>query len=404
MRGVESGMRVRSARQSHRTWRRAPLALVCAVAAAAVVAGCGESSSEGAAGGGGVPTGSWDQVLAAAKDEGVVNIGLHAGPGYEKFLAYANDELQKQFGIKVTGSTQSVDQWCNRVLAEQAVGQFEWDVQAGPGGNVYSVLQPAGALEEMPPWLERIPPENKADSAWAGGFELWTDPATKTSFIHHVDLRHTTYVNRDLVPADKLSGPDDMQDLLAPELKGKIAVEDPRIIGNSSNQMTWFLGKERADQYGEEFVRKLMQQVTVVNDRETLARDFVQGRYPVALGADQDMVAEFMEQGLGGEKIERLDFIGNTGSRTISILKSPPHPNATLVFLNWMLSKQGQDAWARLSLENAANSRRKDVKVYSPDTTPDYSKLEEYEPILGTKEGQVTSDQVIAIAKQTVGD
>ena len=376
------------------------LGLAAVIATTLVVAGCTPTTPADS------PTNAtgsdWNAILEAAREEGTVNIGLHAGPGYEEFLAYANETMQEEFGIQVTGSTISVDQWANRVLAEQATGQYLWDLHTGPGGQSYTILQPADALELMDPWLAKIPDENKADDLWAGGFELWADPDAHYSFVHHVDLRESTYVNRDLVDDDFLEDEDDFGDLLDPSLAGQIVVEDPRNIGNSSNQMTWFLGESRADEYGEDFLEELMAtQITVAADRETMARDFVQGRYPVAIGADQDMVNNFISEGLGGENIERLP-VTNTGSRSVSIIKNPPHPNATLVFLNWFLSHEGQDAWARLS-NISANSRRLDVEVYSPDTTPDYSRLDDYQPILGTRSGAEAIGTVIRIAQETLG-
>ena len=389
-----------------------PFLGLAAVAAVMLLAtGCGASGGADPTNGGstsgatledGVPQGSWDDIVAAAKEEGTVNIGLHVGPGYDKFLAFADHAMFEKYGIHVTGSTQSIDKWASQVLSEQAAGQYNWDLGAGPSGTALSTLQPANALQLLDPWLAQLPAETKADDKWAGGFELWADPDHHFTFVNHVDLRSSSYVNRDLVPKGMLDDEDDLTDLLDPQFAGKIVVEDPRIIGNSSNQMTWFLGDARSDLYGEDFLTKLMStQIVVAADRETLARDFVQGRYPVAIGADQDMVKDFIAQGLGGKSIEKLP-INNTGARGVSVLKNAPHPYAAMVMLDWFLSQEGQDAWASLS-NVSANSRRLDVEVYSPDTTPDYSKLESYQPILGTTGGDATIKQVLEIAKQELG-
>ena len=37
----------------------------------------------------------------------------------------------------------------------------------------------------------------------------------------------------------------------------------------------------------------------------------------------------------------------SNGSGTITIVKNPPHPNATKVFVNWLLSKEGQETFGK---------------------------------------------------------
>lgn len=40
-------------------------------------------------------------------------------------------------------------------------------------------------------------------------------------------------------------------------------------------------------------------------------------------------------------------FYAGTGSGNLALLKNPGHPNATKVFVNWFLSKEGQSAFLR---------------------------------------------------------
>src|SRR5207302_5384618 len=46
------------------------------------------------------------------------------------------------------------------------------------------------------------------------------------------------------------------------------------------------------------------------------------------------------------------------------MFNSAPNPNAAKVFANWILTKEGQTAWANGSKEN---SRRMDVPLQEPD-------------------------------------
>ena len=48
------------------------------------------------------------------------------------------------------------------------------------------------------------------------------------------------------------------------------------------------------------------------------------------------------------------------GYGSLAILKNPPHPNAAKIFVNWLLSKEGQELYSRTSLHGA---RRLDVET-----------------------------------------
>ena len=48
----------------------------------------------------------------------------------------------------------------------------------------------------------------------------------------------------------------------------------------------------------------------------------------------------------------------SNGSGVIGIVKNPPHPNATKVFVNWLLGKQGQELYAKAMHQS---TRRLDV-------------------------------------------
>jgi len=42
-----------------------------------------------------------------------------------------------------------------------------------------------------------------------------------------------------------------------------------------------------------------------------------------------------------------------TGSGTLAVIKNPPHPNASKLFINWLLSREGQ----KLTRKRWANRR-----------------------------------------------
>jgi ABC-type Fe3+ transport system substrate-binding protein len=91
------------------------------------------------------------------------------------------------------------------------------------------------------------------------------------------------------------------------------------------------------------------------------------------MGIDETYLDQLQQQGLG-KNVRVLAPETDAGVRisqqsgAVSLINNPPHPNAAKVFLNWLLSKDGQSAWSRITQEN---SRRLDVTEGPRDTRPD---------------------------------
>ncbi len=103
--------------------------------------------------------------------------------------------------------------------------------------------------------------------------------------------------------------------------------------------------------YGDEFAKKLLTKQAPVfntNYRQT-AEWVVRGRYPIVIGSSRKMFTEFWAQGLG-KKIVVLPSDSNMmGSDTsiVGLIEGTPHPNAARVYLNWILSKNAQELYAK---------------------------------------------------------
>jgi iron(III) transport system substrate-binding protein len=46
------------------------------------------------------------------------------------------------------------------------------------------------------------------------------------------------------------------------------------------------------------------------------------------------------------EKLRELPYV-TAGTGSVAVLNRPPHPNAARVYLNWLLSRDGQTAWSK---------------------------------------------------------
>ena len=91
------------------------------------------------------------------------------------------------------------------------------------------------------------------------------------------------------------------------------------------------------------------------------------------------------------------------------MLKNVPHPNAAAVFVNWFLSKEGQQAYVQAVIEtlpppvDVAHSIRIDVEPYAESVAlgavPDYDHLEKYS-LQGMESGSAEMKAVLAAYKR----
>ena len=86
------------------------------------------------------------------------------------------------------------------------------------------------------------------------------------------------------------------------------------------------------------------------------------GKSLLAIGASLSTMTELVKKGLPIDMIDSHQLkegaYVTSASANAVVVKNPPHPNATKVYLNYVLSKEGQTAWSRVT---NFGSRRTDV-------------------------------------------
>ncbi|MGH7816816.1 MAG: ABC transporter substrate-binding protein, partial [Candidatus Binatia bacterium] len=131
-------------------------------------------------------------------------------------------------------------------------------------------------------------------------------------------------------------------DLVQPKWKGKIVAADPRLRG-MDNPVLFFYYHAKL---GPEFIKRLYGEMEV-----SIARDYRQpvdwlaaGKFLLCIPCVSDEMDKAMQQGLPVGQILRLKEGGTLSSSggTLSLLQNAPHPNAAKVFVNWLLSREGQ--------------------------------------------------------------
>src|SRR5579871_5202422 len=292
---------------------------------------------------------SWDQIVADAHTEGTIVIDNGSGAAGQSVL----DAFQAKYPwLQVQVTALQASQFTPRVLTEQRNGLYAWDLLMGAGFNqTDQSLVPAGAVGDVRPYLADLPADVKDNSKWAGGFAWYRSDTSPDSLVTDLGAQWGVYVNRDQISTDDLSS---ITQLTDPKFKGKFVIYNPSSAGAGSQTLANIMSHT-----DESFVNKILvdQAPVFTSDNNQASQFLTEGRYPIAIGVTASSLQPFVSQGVG-TSVEPLrdpanQFMHASG---FTVLKNAPHPNAIKVFLSWLLSQEGQDAWNRGSV--TAASRR----------------------------------------------
>ncbi len=308
-----------------------------------------------------------DAAVKAANAAGKLAIGVPLGQAYPKLMA----AFQKAYpNIKVEAVSIHTSNFTARAGEERNNGKFLWDVfVGGPDVDLYN-LGNKGAFEDIKSQI--VDKSILDDSKWLYGFDAgFSDSGKKYAYNFGTLLwSGAFFVNRDVIPESDLKTVDDLVKNPG-KFKGKVVWQDPRGSGSGVNSSAIIMEK-----YGEDALRNLYKNADVVAsaDQRQLIEFVVRGRYPIGVGLlDRELRVTFQSQGVGlnvkGVIIPGVET-AIPGSSSIVVVNKAPNPNAGKVFLNWMLSQEGQAAFSEIATEN---SRRLDVKPANAETMPDKS-------------------------------
>jgi len=291
----------------------------------------------------------WQKVLEAANKEGKVVAAIPTSPELRTGMEKAFGEKFK--GIKLELIPGPATALANRIVSEHKAGVRNFDLFIA-GTAVQLGVMYEGAVEPFEPYM--ILPEVKDPKNWFGG-HLWVDNKTTKRFIYPFQAYVTEpgWYNSELFDGEKFRTYDE---LLNPKLKGRIGIHEPRRPG--TGQAVWiYLGIFK----GEGFLRKLAEQNLVISeDLRQLAEMLAKSKLALVLGPGYRVLAPFVQAGLPLKPIPvpKEGIHATAGVGAITVIKNPPHPNATKVFVNWLLSKEGQEIFSRAT---GQATRRLDV-------------------------------------------
>ena len=276
----------------------------------------------------------WDKTVEAARKEGRVVVSIPTSAELRKEF---ESGFQKAFpAIELELSVARGASNINKIVEEQSAGVKGVDLHIGGTTSIITGLLAQNFLEPVMPAL--LLPEVRDPKYWWGG-HLWADNAKKFIYGFTAYMTETIWYNTTLVKPEEISSWDS---LLDPKWKGRMVILDPRSPG--SGESTWaFLSRIKGEQY---LAKLAAQDMMVGRNLRQLGESIARGKSAISIGLSYYTYVPFIKAGLPVKPISTIKegYYAASGSGNVVLLKNAPHPNATKVFVNWLLSKDGQTA------------------------------------------------------------
>lgn len=291
-----------------------------------------------------VTTGSeWDSLIAAAKKEGVVVI-YHASIGEARDIA--TKTFKDKYGIALDFITGRGAELTQRISTERNAGLYFVDAMIMGLGTFFNVINPMKITVPLEPFL--VLPEVTDGTKWRTGNVPFVDKA-KTCIAYSLTGLHYMAINTDMVKEGEITSTEDVMD---PKWKGKLVVNDPTVSGSGAEWFQFIMlgpayGKEKGREY---MVRLIRQEPAITRDQRLQAEWVARGRYSIGLGVEPSEVDKMARAGAPIKLIAMKEGKPlSSGPMNVMVFDRAPHPNATKLFVNWVLGQEGGTIMSKYS-------------------------------------------------------
>jgi len=265
--------------------------------------------------------------------------------------------FQRDTGIQLNFLSSNTAEQSARLEAEARAKNLTIDILLG-GGRELGPMMKDGLLEPVKPQLI-LPGVSPKD--FREGRLKWMDKASQYLLQGAEYVFGWLLVNNDKVDPKEIRT---WRNLLDPKYRGKIASYDLRSPGPGQGSAAWIYNT-----FGMDYVKALFldQQVKFSTDNRQLVEMVARGTTPIVFGAIQTEVERFRKAGFANLAVvlpEDAPGYLTGGYSVLKQAKGVPHPKAATVFINWYMSRPGQEVYESVMLET---SRRTDLHTGLPE-------------------------------------
>ncbi len=308
------------------------------VAVMLVAVACGPAASGPAA-----SPGSSQDILApvakAAAAEGKVVLYAASGAQVRSAMIEAFNKAYPNIPVEVVSDRGSV--LALKINTERGAGMYFPDVYQNSDSPAVNIPIPKNALVPREPQfvLPELTNPDLIKKTWYQGKFFWVDKG-HTTFGMQLGPDIGMAINTDLIkPADITS----WNILLDPKWKGQIIVNNPTVPGGGESFGMFTTMVMRPD-----FLSKLIGNQPVLLDDPRLQVDWLaHGKAAIVVAPNQDTLSEFIKVGahVAPAPSPKEGTWMAVGLGAVSIVDKAPHPNAAMLFYEWLCSPLGLAAF-----------------------------------------------------------
>jgi iron(III) transport system substrate-binding protein len=258
-----------------------------------------------------------EKVLAeGAKKEGEVMLYTSLVP---EDLTALGAAFEKKYGVKLRTWRANSEKVLQRAVTEARAGRNDADIVETNGPQLESLYREKGLQPLRSPHIQDLMPQaQQKHGHWVG--------TRINMFVHSY--------NTSLVKKDEL--PKSYQDLTHPRWKGRLGIE--------AEDEDWFamIVKELGEEQGLRVFRDIVKVngLSVRKGHTLLAGLVASGEIPLALTTYSHGAEKMKQKGAPVEWFAIAPAIGRANG--IGVTRKPPHPHAAALFVDFLLSPEGQ--------------------------------------------------------------
>jgi len=310
----------------------------------------------------------WEKTLAAANKEG--KLVYHSGTTSEAFFQAFQKRFPKIKAIRML--TRGGSSAAQRLMAERRAGLYATDVLI-IGGTSGSRLATSGVLDPIEPNL--ILPEILDRSKWWGGKHRYVGTKSGYLFVFSVTPLPFIGYNTDLVRSTDLKS---YWDLLKPKWKGKIiSLDTSEARGGAASSFRFLYYNPKI---GPDLIRRLLgeMELTYSRDGRQITDWLASGKFAISVFTfpSRTGLHTAKAQGLPVDWFPAHHFKEGApvsgGVNNVAFVNRAPHPNAAKLFVNWLLSREGQITAQKLGASAGEGVESLRIDIPKDDVLPDF--------------------------------